>query len=57
MGARDKINSLQGFGILAIAGFIGAASHSWTVFFVIAVIMGGISVMSGDIRFNKRRRK
>ena len=54
MGARDKINGMCGLGALAIAGLFGAASQSWMMFFVIAALLFGVFIMSGDIRLNKQ---
>lgn len=57
MGARDKINGMFGLGIAALSGFIGLAYHSWTVFLVVAAVLMGASIVSGDIRVAKNRRR
>lgn len=57
MGARSKINGMYGLGIAAFAGFFGLAYHSWQVFLVIAAVLVGFCVLSGDIRIEKNRRR
>ena len=50
MSARHKLN--QGYiqGALVVAGVIGVACGSWTVFLIAAAILVGLSVYSGEIR-------
>lgn len=50
MGARDKLN--QGYirSSLIAAAVLGAICQSWTVFWVTAAILIGLSVHSGGIR-------
>jgi hypothetical protein len=48
--ARHKLNSSYLHGVLLIAGVIGAASGSWTVFLVATGILIATSVHDGGIR-------
>ena len=60
MGARSKINGLVGLGIVAVAGFFGLAVQSWVVLFIVAAVLVGFCILSGDIRLDKpdkRRRR
>lgn len=57
MGARNKINGMYGLGIVAFAGIWGLAFQSWTVFLVIAAVLVGYCILSGDIRIEKPRRR
>ena len=54
MSARKKLN--QGYinGCLLTAGVVGAACESWTVFWIAAAILMGLSFHSGDIRLTNR---
>ena len=50
MSARHKLNQAHVQGALVMAGVIGAACGSWTVFWIAAAILVGLSLHSGDIR-------
>jgi hypothetical protein len=53
--ARHKLNEAYGAGALGIAGIIGLAAESWTVFIVAAIVTLGLSVAGGSIRLSGRR--
>lgn len=55
MGARQKLNQGYVQGALVIAGVIGAACGSWTVFWIAAIILVGSSLQSGEVRLTGRR--
>ena len=62
MGVRNKINGMFGMGIFLFASFFGVAFQSWAVFLVLAAVLVGFCMFSGDIRFEPtetkhRRRK
>ena len=54
MGARQKLNQGYVQGSLVIAGVIGAACGSWTIFCIAAVILVGLSLQSGEVRLTGR---
>ncbi len=56
MGARTKLNSVYLIGSLVIAGVLGAAAQSWTVFVIAAVVLLACSVYEGGIQLKGRRR-
>ena len=57
MSARHKLNQGYVQGSLIIAGVIGAACESWTVFWIAALILVGLSVHSGEVRLMERPRR
>jgi hypothetical protein len=50
MGAKSHLNEVYIGGSLAIAGVLGAATGSWALFLVAAVILLGVSLETGKIR-------
>jgi hypothetical protein len=50
MGAKQKLNSAHLSGALVIAGLIGLATQSWTVFLVALSGFIVVDVVAGDIR-------
>jgi hypothetical protein len=57
MGARQKLNQAYLNGALVIAAVVGAATESWAVFWLAALIAAGSSLYSGEIRPHGRRDK
>jgi hypothetical protein len=57
MGARHKLNQAYLNGALVIAAVVGAASQSWTVFWLAALFAAGSSLYAGNIRLHRRRDK
>lgn len=57
MSARHKLNQANVNGTLVIAGVVGAATESWTLFVILVAILVALSVHSGDIRLSSRRRR
>lgn len=57
MGARQKLNQAYLNGALVIAAVVGAATQSWTVFWLAALFVVGSSLHSGGIRLHGRRVK
>lgn len=56
MGARKKLNQAYLNGALVVAAVVGAATQSWTVFWLAVLFTLGSSLYSGGIRLNGRRR-
>lgn len=56
MGASQKLNQAHLNGALVIAAVVGAATQSWTVFWIAALIAAGSSLHSGGIRLRGRNR-
>lgn len=54
MGARQKLNEAYFMWQLAIAGFIGLATGSFTVFVAVLGALVAMSIHSGGIRMNSR---
>jgi hypothetical protein len=50
MGAKQKLNSIHTFAVLAVAGLIGGMTGSWSVFAIVAGVLWLAAVNSGDIR-------
>jgi len=50
MGARQKLNSMNALGSLALAAIIGGLVGSWAVFVIAAVVLLALAVESGEIR-------
>ena len=50
MNARLKLNSAVFQGSLIVAAVVGWAWSSWTVFFMVAVILIAAAFYSGEIR-------
>jgi hypothetical protein len=50
MGAKQKLNSIHGLSVLAVAGLIGGMTGSWAVFLIVAVVLWVAAVSSGGIR-------
>lgn len=57
MGARHKLNKTAVQGALIISSLIGLATESWFVCLVAAAVLIALSVSSGDIRLEGRRRR
>ena len=51
MGARQKLNEHHVIGVLGVAGFLGLATGSWTVFAVTGTVLIGAAIYSDEIRF------
>ena len=51
MGARQKLNESHVIGSLAIAGVLGLATGSWTVFAVTGVVLIGAAIYNNEIRY------
>ena len=51
MEARQKLNESHVIGSLAIAGALGLATGSWTVFAVTGAILIGAAIYHDEIRF------
>lgn len=56
MSARRKLNQGYVQGSLLIAGVIGAACGSWTVFWITTLILVALNIESGDVRLKTHRR-
>ena len=52
MGARHKLNQTHILGALGVAAVVGGLAGSWTVFFLVAVVLVGASVYVGDVRIH-----
>ena len=50
MGARQKLNEAHINGALIVAGLLGLATGSWTVFILAGAGLIGLSMHSGGIR-------
>jgi uncharacterized membrane protein YtjA (UPF0391 family) len=57
MSARNKLNGIYIQGCLVVGGVVGLATGSWFVFFIVSVILMGVSLHSGDIRPNPGSRR
>jgi len=53
MRAREKLNNAFITGSLTIAGLIGYATGSWTVFVIAAVVLLAMALHDGGIRPGK----
>ena len=51
MGARQKLNEAHIVGSLAVAGVLGLATGSWTVFVVTGAVLIGAAIYHEDIRY------
>ena len=51
MGARQKLNENHVIGSLAIAGCLGLATGSWTVFAATGAVLIGTAIYNEDIRY------
>jgi hypothetical protein len=56
MGARQKLNSINATGCLALAAVIGALTESWAVFLTVAALLIAGSIHAGHIRPDRMRR-
>jgi hypothetical protein len=56
LGARQKLNTANLFGCLAIAGFIGAATQSFGLFIILFGILFALAMHDGNIRLQSSRR-
>jgi 4-hydroxybenzoate polyprenyltransferase len=54
--ARRKLNVKALHGVLLIAGLIAAVGHSWTVFWLLAVVLTLSAIYAGDVRLNRPRK-
>jgi len=52
MGARQRLNSLYFIGILVVAALCGAATESWGIFALVAIVLAANSIHAGNIRPN-----
>lgn len=52
MSARNKLNGIYIQGCLVVGGAVGLATGSWCAFFIVSIILMGVSLHSGDIRPN-----
>jgi len=50
MSAKQKLNSMNALGSLALAAIIGGLAGSWAVFVLAAVVLIALAVESGEIR-------
>jgi len=50
MGAKQKLNSIHMLGGLAVAALVGGMTGSWIVFLIVAAVLWGTAINSGDIR-------
>jgi hypothetical protein len=48
--ARRKLNAASFHGVLLVAGLIAVISGSWTVFWVLAVLLTLSAIHAGDVR-------
>ena len=55
MNARNQLNLFFGLGALTIAGLLGIASGSWTIFVIAAILAIAIGVAEKAIRPNAIR--
>ena len=55
MSARQKLNRAFLNGILLLAAILGAAAQSWLVFTIALALLLIASVITGEIRMNRRR--
>ena len=56
MGARQKLNEASVFGSIVVAGVIGFATDSWTIFAIATAVLLIAVVYNGDIRSRGYRR-
>jgi hypothetical protein len=54
--ARRKLNAAAFHGVLLTAGLIAAITGSWTVFWVLAVVLTLSAIHAGDVRPTGRRK-
>ena len=57
MGARQELNKFHVLGSLGLAGFLGLASGSWTVFAVAGAVLIGAAFCTGQIRTKGGKRQ
>ena len=50
MSAKHKLNSFHLYGILFVAGIVGGATGSFTVFFIVLGALLAAALHSGNIR-------
>ena len=50
MGARHELNDIHLTSSLAVAGFLGLMTGSWTIFIIAGAALIGAAIHSGDIR-------
>jgi hypothetical protein len=50
MGARHKLNSIYGLGVLIAASLIGGLAESWGVFTVVLTVLSAAAYHNGSIR-------
>jgi 4-hydroxybenzoate polyprenyltransferase len=54
--ARRKLNAAALRGVLLIARLIAALGRSWTVFWLLAVVLTLSAIYAGDVRLNRPRK-
>jgi hypothetical protein len=57
MGARRKLNEIHLAGSVALAAAIGLASGSWSVFAIVGVVLISASLVNGNVRPDRHRRR
>ena len=55
MGARQKLNTVHGCGILLISLLLAGLFRSWLVFIVVGGVLLLVAIDNGDIRPSRRR--
>jgi len=53
--AKDKLNAASIRGVVLVAGVVALLLKSWSIFWLLVVILLLTSVMAGDIRLNGQR--
>ena len=54
--SRDKLNAAHMVGSIGVAALFAALADSWPLFVVIAASLVGASVVTGEIRLQRRGR-
>jgi hypothetical protein len=55
LGARQKLNTAHGCGILLISLLLAGLFRSWLVFIVVGGVLLLVAIDNGDIRPSRRR--